>query len=694
MAKYAIDHEPVAPEAVARLIAAGKVIGWFEGGSEFGPRALGHRSILADPRDPAMKDTLNKQVKFREPYRPYAPSILAEHAAEWLHLDCPSPFMLMVVEVREDKRALVPAVTHIDDTTRPQTVTESANPNYYRLLKEFHRLTDVPMVLNTSLNINREPIVETPLDALICAFGTAIDYVYVEGLLIECGRYASPELVKRLMAERAATLEEQWQSVKARYLSGYDEGERDAYLAEENRIAEWRRDYKAKYEIENIVSAWTANRASVVIVGTRAHTRCLYEHIDGFPGLDVRGFVPLDGRPAERGEFNVYSEVVQADIDWRGIDAVLVSTHEYQDFVADEVRAWAPHGTNVVTIYDSAGDSLQHVLPGKWPVLNPIAGAQSSVAVRAVTSVVDDESRPAPVNIADRYAVIVRYEHCGTGTRGKAIAPADLDRQLKALTQNFVCTTIGELTNPHARLPETVAVVTFDHGFKDVLEHALPVLQRWEVPATMYCASAPLLNRTLLNVHRVELLLATLGTARLQEQLEIAIGGGAGAVDAEGFGSGADARVDGVLRKLFEQFIGREEDIASSLYLSADEIRSCRDAGVEIGVQGHEYRVHSRLNDEEQRCELETAVQYFRQEFGLTDLHWSHPYGTTGNWNAATNRLIAQLGFSSGVTRVRMIVKPSDLRGRWELPRFDAQDVFDSSNHLLADKLHALFVSD
>ena len=134
----------------------------------------------------------------------------------------------MVVDVREDKRALVPAITHVDNTTRPQTVTAAINPNYHRMISEFHRLTGVPMVLNTSLNINREPIVETPIDALICAFGTAIDFLYIEGLLIDCPPYANPEMVARLTADRARTLDEEWKAVTARHLTRYDTAERDA----------------------------------------------------------------------------------------------------------------------------------------------------------------------------------------------------------------------------------------------------------------------------------------------------------------------------------------------------------------------------------------------------------------------------------------------------------------------------------
>src|SRR5688572_11334477 len=289
-----------------------------------------------------MKDTLNRRVKFREPYRPYAPSMLAEHAGEWLDLDAPSPFMLMVVEVRENRRAQVPAITHVDNTTRPQTVTPEINANYYRMISEFYQLTGVPMVLNTSMNVNREPIVETPLDALICALGTAIDVLYIEGLLVECGPHASPELVKTLTADRAAGLDRQWQEITARYLTAYDTTERDAYLAEANKIAEWHRSYRSKYELELWVDEWCAAQTRLVVVGTRAHTRCLYQYIDRFAEVAVHAFVALDDLPGERGEFGRYPEAAPRDIDWDQVDAVLVPSHEYQHRAAGRARQAAP----------------------------------------------------------------------------------------------------------------------------------------------------------------------------------------------------------------------------------------------------------------------------------------------------------------------------------------------------------------
>jgi carbamoyltransferase len=168
-----------APAAAARLLADGHIVGWFQGRAEFGPRALGNRSILADPRKAAMKDVLNRRVKFREPFRPFAPSVLAERTGELFTPSLESPFMLRAYRTRDDKRDVVPAITHEDGTARVQTVTRTANPLYYRLIDEFGKLTGVPCVLNTSFNIRGEPIVNTVADALKCFFTTDMDALFL-----------------------------------------------------------------------------------------------------------------------------------------------------------------------------------------------------------------------------------------------------------------------------------------------------------------------------------------------------------------------------------------------------------------------------------------------------------------------------------------------------------------------------------
>ncbi|HEX3083099.1 MAG TPA: carbamoyltransferase C-terminal domain-containing protein, partial [Pyrinomonadaceae bacterium] len=165
-------------EQAARDIADGLVVGWFQGRMEFGPRALGNRSLLADPRRPEMKDVLNQRIKKRESFRPFAPAILAEHVGEYFTQTHPSPAMLMVYDVKADRRSEIPAVTHIDGSGRVQTVTRASNPRFYDLIDTFYRLTGVPVVLNTSFNEN-EPIVCTPRDAIQCFLNTRIDVLFI-----------------------------------------------------------------------------------------------------------------------------------------------------------------------------------------------------------------------------------------------------------------------------------------------------------------------------------------------------------------------------------------------------------------------------------------------------------------------------------------------------------------------------------
>jgi carbamoyltransferase len=185
--------------ACVDALAAEKAVGWFQGRMEFGPRALGARSILGDPRSPAMQSMLNLKVKFRESFRPFAPSVLREHVSDWFELDADSPYMLLVADVVERRRkpmtaeqqklfgieklnvprSDIPAVTHVDYSARIQTVHRETNPRYHALLERFHERTGCPVLVNTSFNVRGEPIVCTPEDAFRCFMGTNIEVLVV-----------------------------------------------------------------------------------------------------------------------------------------------------------------------------------------------------------------------------------------------------------------------------------------------------------------------------------------------------------------------------------------------------------------------------------------------------------------------------------------------------------------------------------
>jgi carbamoyltransferase len=191
-------------ESIARFLAEGMVVGYFKGRAEFGPRALGARSILADPRKRDMQAILNKKIKFRESFRPFAPAVLQEHAADWFEMDVPSPYMLLVFPLNgkhridapadsparagfdklNDVRSDIPAVTHVDYSARIQTVNKNRHPDFYRLIDAFYKITGVPVVVNTSFNRMDEPIVHSPSDAIDCFVKTDMDILIMEDFMV------------------------------------------------------------------------------------------------------------------------------------------------------------------------------------------------------------------------------------------------------------------------------------------------------------------------------------------------------------------------------------------------------------------------------------------------------------------------------------------------------------------------------
>jgi len=201
---FSILSEEEMIEATGQALAEGNAIGWYQGRMEFGPRALGGRSIIADPRSPSVQQQLNMKVKYRESFRPFAPSVLREHLNDWFDLDCDSPYMLFVAGVQESRwikmtqdqerlfgieklnipRSSIPAVTHVDYSARIQTVHEAKNPRYYRMIKKFYDLTGCPVIVNTSFNVRGEPIVNTPEDAFHCFMGTDIDFLAIGNCIL------------------------------------------------------------------------------------------------------------------------------------------------------------------------------------------------------------------------------------------------------------------------------------------------------------------------------------------------------------------------------------------------------------------------------------------------------------------------------------------------------------------------------
>jgi carbamoyltransferase len=214
-ARFAVLSEDKMVEATAKALSDQLAVGWFQGRMEFGPRSLGARSILGDPRSPAMQKNLNLKVKYRESFRPFAPAVLREDVSDWFELDSDSPYMLIVADVRDDKRramsaaeqalfgidklnvsrSQIPAVTHVDYSARIQTVNADTNPLFHRLLREFKALSGCPVLVNTSFNVRGEPIVGTPLDAFRCFMGTDIERLVVGDCLLR--KEDQPAVLKR-----------------------------------------------------------------------------------------------------------------------------------------------------------------------------------------------------------------------------------------------------------------------------------------------------------------------------------------------------------------------------------------------------------------------------------------------------------------------------------------------------------------
>jgi carbamoyltransferase len=189
VAKLNYEYFDDISEKASSLLEKGKIIGWFQGKMEIGPRALGNRSILANPTFPDMQAKINSEVKFREAFRPFAPSTILEAKNDYFDLEVEAPFMLKVCNVLKDKQDLISAVTHVDGSARLQTVNRELNPRYYDVIKNLGDKTGVPVVLNTSFNIQGEPVVESPKDAIRCFFSTGLDALAIGNYLLTKQKY-------------------------------------------------------------------------------------------------------------------------------------------------------------------------------------------------------------------------------------------------------------------------------------------------------------------------------------------------------------------------------------------------------------------------------------------------------------------------------------------------------------------------
>lgn len=357
---------------VAELIAEGNIVAWHQGASEYGPRALGHRSIFTDSRRAEMRDILNFRVKHRENYRPFAPIVLLEDCEEYFEIKGDSPYMLLVADVR--KPEVIPSVTHVDGTARVQTVTREGNGVVYDLVAAFKAITGVPVILNTSFNDAGEPIVETPADSLICFLGTDIDFLVLGSVMINAQGLNKTALYQKLTAERAEQIAARALQLREKFCPGYDTEERDLFIREENKVAEWHVKYRARYELEKKVQDWVLKRKKILVIGTDDHSQTLLRHVNNFYRVEVAAYLRIEPRFELREPNEEFSGFAYArKVDWTnafdGIDEILISSHEYQNHIVARLEAL---GVQISTylIYDNVSRNMIEVL-SKLPKYRP-----------------------------------------------------------------------------------------------------------------------------------------------------------------------------------------------------------------------------------------------------------------------------------------------------------------------------------
>ena len=358
--RYGLPNSETSTQEVAKLLSEGNIIGWFQGASEYGPRSLGNRSILADSRREEMKDLVNIRVKHRETYRPFAPAILLEHCSEYFDIDGESPFMLLVADAK--KPGEVPSTIHIDNTARVQTVTKEDNGIFYDLIKDFKELTGVPVILNTSFNDAGEPIVETPEDAIICFLKTKLDYLVLGNRLIRANDKIRP-IADKMAGDRKKLIADKKQALIEKFCPDYDENERNRYIRTENDQAKWHVTVRPKYNLEQKVLSWVRDDSRVLIVGTKDHTDILLGLISGFNSVNIVGFVDMDeflGRNTVSNTEISFSILPADFIGKSEYDAILISSFEFQYELEEKLKEEGVK-SEVYSIYDNACRGLMEV---------------------------------------------------------------------------------------------------------------------------------------------------------------------------------------------------------------------------------------------------------------------------------------------------------------------------------------------
>ena len=363
--KYNIPYKITSPKEIAKMISNEKVVGWFQGGSEYGPRALGHRSILADSRKAEMRDILNEKIKHRELFRPFAPSVLLEHCTEFFDIEGESPYMLLVAKVK--KPELIPAITHVDGTARVQTVTKDANGIFYDVIEEFYKLTGIPLILNTSFNDAGEPIVETPEDATICFLKTKMDNLVLNNFVLDASNLDKTQIAEIMIKDREKKIEQSKERSLESYFKDFNKDECQKFIDESNKKSEWHAKYRSIYELEKEVLKWRDGKQKLIIIGTNDHTEILKNHINEFWNLNIVGFI--DFKKDEQNMKPKYTILELEDLNSIDYDEIIISSYEYMYEIQEFLKK---KGINkpIYSIYDNASRSFLEVFKKSIPFYN------------------------------------------------------------------------------------------------------------------------------------------------------------------------------------------------------------------------------------------------------------------------------------------------------------------------------------
>ena len=349
--KFKIKSRKNDDDTVATLLSKGKIFGRLSGASEYGPRALGNRSILADPRNIKMRDYINKKVKHREIFRPFAPSILEEKNKKYFDLKTTSPYMLLVAKSKIPSE--IPSAIHVDGTARVQTVNKIQNKKFYNLINAFYKKTKVPVLLNTSFNDAGEPLVETPLDALLCFLKTKIDYLILENQLILRPKN-SKQIIKKIEIFRKKLIKDKEKFLIKKFINNYSQKEFLTRKKHEDKLAIYEAIYKPSKTFINILEKFKNKK--ILLVGTNDHTCALVKtHKQDLEKNNIDYFeLKFNDFLKSKNKIEILNQVRNIG---KNYDAIIVSSFEYVGKIKKLIKI---HYNNkqIFSIYDNCSRSI------------------------------------------------------------------------------------------------------------------------------------------------------------------------------------------------------------------------------------------------------------------------------------------------------------------------------------------------